>query len=405
MSNPLAIAAVTATLRNLLTQGLAPDPDLSDVTVTLHPPDQARPGAASSNQLNLFLYLARPDAAWRNLTMPTRVGGGAVQFPPLALNLFYLITAYGRDNDAQRPFSHMLLGRAMSILHDHPVLGADEIAAALPDSDLATQVERVRLTLQPLSLEELSKLWTAFQCEYRLCAAYEAAVVLIESVRPSRAPLPVLRRGAEDRGADAQGNLVPPFPQLVALGPAGAVELGKVVTVSGHHLDGTRVQVRLTSPRLATPRLLDPAPGASSDQLTVTLPEDEILPAGFYRLAVVITSAGTARVTNELPLVIAPTITAGLPAQVASVRGTATLRLTLQSRVLPDQSSVLLLGDRAIAAAPLAAPQRELVFTIPDAVPGEHLCRVRIDGVDSALVADPEARPLSFDRAKLASIT
>ena len=44
--------------------------------------------------------------------------------PPLALNLFYLLTAYGRDNDAQRPFSHMLLGRAMSILHDHPVLGA-----------------------------------------------------------------------------------------------------------------------------------------------------------------------------------------------------------------------------------------------------------------------------------------
>jgi hypothetical protein len=46
---------------------------------------------------------------------------------------------------------------------------------------LHEQVERVRITLQPLTLEEVAKLWNVFQTPYRISVAYEVSVVLIES--------------------------------------------------------------------------------------------------------------------------------------------------------------------------------------------------------------------------------
>src|SRR5277367_4765553 len=127
MSNPLAIAAVTATLRQLLQTGLAADPDLNDVTVTIQPLDRARTGGNAANQLNLFLYHVLPSGAWRNTSIPNRFRSGESGAPPLGLNLYYLITAFGKENDTLRPFSHQLLGRAMSILNDHPLLSSAEI--------------------------------------------------------------------------------------------------------------------------------------------------------------------------------------------------------------------------------------------------------------------------------------
>ena len=68
MSNSLAIAAVTATLRNLLVAGFAGDGAVADTAFTTQPPDKARSG--TTNQLNLFLYQTTPNAAWRNQSMP-----------------------------------------------------------------------------------------------------------------------------------------------------------------------------------------------------------------------------------------------------------------------------------------------------------------------------------------------
>ena len=92
----------------------------------------------------------------------------------------------------------------MSVLHDHPLLGSEEIKKAtetnVAGSNLHEQIERVRITPHPLSLEEMSKMWTMFQTQYRISAAYEVSVVLIESTLPTRAALPVLTRGKDDAG-------------------------------------------------------------------------------------------------------------------------------------------------------------------------------------------------------------
>ena len=185
------------------------DPDLTDTTVTILPLDKAR-GNNNANQLNLFLYQVQPNAAWRNQNIPSQVAPGETGNPPLALTLHYLLTAFGRDNDTTLPFGHQLLGRAMSIFYDHAVLGPDEIraatAASLPGSDLDRQVERVRITLQPMSLDEISKLWSGLVTQYRLSVGYEVSVALIDSTLPKRTPLPVLTRGAGDKGVIVAGE-------------------------------------------------------------------------------------------------------------------------------------------------------------------------------------------------------
>ncbi len=413
MSNPLAIAAVTATLRNLLFQGVTADPDLADTTVTTQPLDEARDSNNSANQINLFLYQTVPNAAWRNMDMPRQVKPGETGQPPLPLSLYYLITAYGRNDDV---FGHRLLGRAMSILHDHPLLGADEIQAALPGNDLHEQVERVRITPQPLSLDEMSKLWTTFQTQYRISAAYQVSVVLIESTRPARTPLPVLTRGPADEGVAAQPDLTPPFPTLESVRPPNnqpSARLRDVLTLSGHHLEGDSVAVRFNNPRLTDPvptQLLE----NTATEIKVKILDatgDPVAPvrwvAGFYTVAAVISRASeTDRTTNELPFALAPRITTALPITVARnpSSGDAIITLTCSPQVRPEQHAALLLGDREILAQPHPTQTDTLTFAVTAAIPGEYFVRLRVDGVDSLLV-DRSVAPPVFDQTQKVTIT
>ena len=62
----------------------------------------------------------------------------------------------------------------------------------LGDSVFTEQIENVRITWNPLTADEMSKLWGSFQVAYRLSAAYEVSVVLIRSKKPAAAAPPVL---------------------------------------------------------------------------------------------------------------------------------------------------------------------------------------------------------------------
>src|SRR6185437_15607604 len=129
---------------------------------------------------------------------------------------------------------------------------------------LDSQLEKVRITLHPITVDELSKLWTGFATQYRLSAAYEVGVTLIESTRPSNAPLPILTRGKGDSGVTAQSDLTPPIPTLESLTlpkKQPSALLGDTVTLNGFHLDGTNVGVAFNHPLWSTP--VEIAPMAS----------------------------------------------------------------------------------------------------------------------------------------------
>jgi hypothetical protein len=413
MSNPLAIAAVTATMRNLLTRGIRADPDLDDTTVTMLPVDRARPDGATANQLNVFLYHMLPSPAWRNMDMPTRVRNGETGVPPLALNLYYLITAYGRNNDAELPFSHQLLGRAMSVLMDHPLLGADEIKAALPNNDLWQQIERIRFTLQPLPQDELSKLWTGFQTGFRLSMAYEATVVLIESGASIKAPFPVLTRRFDDLGPTVQASLAPPYPTLTGLvlpHPVASLLPGDQLVLQGSQLLGDGAVINFANPNLPAPISVPVTQPGTEEEISVVIPD---VPAnwvaGFYTLTVTVTRNGApdavkvpankVRTTNALSVALASRITGPLPLPLVVAAAKGVTKVTVQSKpdLRPGQRVALLLDDREIAAPDRAKQSNQTTFDVPNAAANTSFrMRLRVDGVDSPII-DWTKSPPAFD--------
>lgn len=419
MSNEFAVAAVTLTLRNLLDkikditdsdefdQLPADAKPSAEIMVTNLPLDEAYEFDKAKNQVNLFLYHVEYSAAWRNMDIPGRINQGETGHPPLALNLYYVITAYGENGSEL--IGHLLLGKAMSLLHDHAVFGRTEIKDAFEVSGLHEQIERLRITPQPISLDEASKLWTGFQTQYRLSAAYEVSVVLIESKHPAKTPLPVLTRGPGDEGVIAQPHLIPPYPTLEATTPPNkqpGVRLGEVLTLSGHHLGGDNVVLRFMNPHL--PRAIEvPAQaGGTEKEIEVQLPvEPANWPAGVYTLAAVISKTGEEdRTTNEIPFMIAPRIiTIDIAPLSPPVEGQYLATVTCSPQVLPEQNASLLLGDREFPAEDHPTKTNTLTFPLSKVKDGEYFVRLRIDGVDSLLI-DRSVTPPIFDVSQKVTI-
>jgi Pvc16 N-terminal domain len=411
MSNAQAVAAITATLQAILLNEVPlGSPDLADLSVSILPLDKAR-GVNTNNQLNLFLYMVNRNAAFANADMPRQVQSGEVAISPLPLNLYYLVTAFGRDDDVVQPFGHELLGKAMSVLYDHPILSAADITSAtqtlLPDNDLASQVERVRITMHPLTIDELSKLWTGFSMQYRLSAAYEVGVALIESTRGTQAGLPVLTRGPGDQGVAAQSNLLPPEPTLTGVTPPNAqpsARLNDVVALSGFNLNGSNISVLLTHPLLHQPVPVVPNPGGTATNLAFKVPNTPaVLPSGFYTVTVMLQRPGETfqRPTNAAPLALAPTATLS-PASAPA--GTIAYTATVSPDVLPAQRASLLLGSTEIVADAHLSQTGALTFTATDVVAGDYWFRIRVDGVDTHLI-DRTKIPPAYDPTQKVTVT
>ena len=432
MSNALAIAALTAVLKDLLYNGLI-DRNVSgtlgtSVTVSALPPDRVKTGTSDPTQLNLFLYHVAPNPGWRNADLPARNGRGErLSNPPLALDLFYLLTAYGKQDFE----TEILLGYAMQLLHETPVLTRDAVRRSLsPTSpvgggllppplsslvaaELADQVELIKLAMQPMNAEETSKLWSAIQSNYRASVAYQATVVLIESARPAKSPLPVLTRGPDDQGAIVRPEAVappPPFPTLLAVTPPNrqpAIRPGDLLAIEGHNLAGDSIAVRFANPRLAAPNSETPQPGGTATNLTVRIPDapaDWV--AGLYRMSATVRRTGRPdQTTNELALALAPVIVGISPNPAArDANGRVTLTVTCKPQVRPQQRVSLFLGDREVPAQPHPSPTGTLTFRVGAAPPGQHWVRLRVDGVDSLLV-DRSATPPVFDPSQRVTIT
>jgi hypothetical protein len=437
VSSALAIGAVSAVLKNLLDNGIVEQVPLgTTVNVTAVAPDTIRLDAADDPpQLNVFMHQVTPNAAWRNRELPSRSGDGErISNPPLALDLHYLITAYGRS-DFQ---AEILLGYAMHLLHERPVLDRAAIKRALDPSpldasmlppafqaltasDLADQVEAIRITPITMAVDEMSKLWSAIQTHYRPSAAYQVSVVLIDAKKPVRNPLPVLSRGPvdpvsnRDRGVVVNADMLPPLPTLFGAEPPAkqvVARLGESVTVSGIRLTGAGATALLAHRLVTTPLEIPVTPNASGSGFTLALPNDAAaqanFAAGLWQLSVRLTPPGDPhpRETNGIGLPIAadPVIGAdaglGLPA-VTVVRGGVPPQVTVtihsRPRVRIGQRATLSLDGVTAEANPRTLAADPLVFVFPNTIPaGNRWVRLRVDGVDSPLVQRSGPAPV-FD--------
>jgi hypothetical protein len=438
MSSALALGAVTAVLKDLLDNALIDHSASSvlggSVTVSALPPDRIETGETETPRLNLFLYRVAPNAALRNLDLPSRDDHGSRRGnPPLALDLHYLLSAYS----AQDFEAEILLGYAMLMLHETPVFSRAAVRralaapspvdggilppamGALATSDLAEQAELVKLTPEALDAEALSRLWTAFGAKYRPSAAYRATVVLIERDLPARSPLPVLSRGepdattGKDEGVRVQPSVLPPYPALESAmppDPQPAVRLGELLTLSGRNLEGDGLTARFTHLRSGRTLDLEPEPGASATGFQVRMPPDPpaapvpddspLNPAnwraGVHAVTVVVQRTGEAdRTTNELPIVLAPRLDSITAA--AGAGDEITVTVAVSPPVRRTQRARLVVRTLEVPADPFPGESADtLEFTSSGFPAGPQWVRLRVDEAESLLV-DRSATPPAFD--------
>ncbi|KXU84621.1 hypothetical protein CR51_41470 [Caballeronia megalochromosomata] len=410
MSTALAVAAVTQALKNLLADGVLDDNvsgQVGDVRVTALPPDRvAVDGTDAHSQINLFLYQVTENAAWRNVGLPSfSRTGERISNPPLALDLHYLLMAYG----VQELHSEILLGYAMQILHDTPQLSRDGLREALkgidastttsppgvvkpPEipkhlgmialSNLAEQFELVKFTPEVLSTEEISRLWTAFGAKYRTSAAYVASCVLIQSTVATRATRPVIRSNLE---------VVQFLRPTIGDAQPSMVAAGKTLTLTGSQLwQPGSTHVQLSSVEVPV------QPGATSLQLQVLVPNT--LRAGINTASVSlgVSFADTDPAVGERPGPMSNTVAFMLIPSLLNVPASAKQGAAVTVDVNPpvgfDQDVQILLDDTAIVVPPRPAPPAgtetttSITFTVPKGMAaGIVHVRIRVDGAESKL--------------------
>jgi hypothetical protein len=414
MSNFLAVATVTAALRELLLAAVSPDVPGADVT-TLRPNGSGTPATS----INIYLYQVTPNAALSNADLPTRRGDGQlVQRPVAALDLQYLLTFFGSEAQLE---PQRLLGSTVRALHSRPVLTRDSIKQTiakplfsyLAQSNLADAVELVRFTPVPLQLEELSKLWSVyFQTPYSLSIAYQATVVLIESEESTHTALPV----------SARNIYAVPFRQplieevVSAAGSNAPITSESPIVIRGKRLRGDITQVSVAG--VDATALIS---SVSDTEIQLTLPAG--LRAGVQGLQVIQPSMmGTPLAphrgteSNLAAFVLHPKIKKlpgdipdiTVPAPVIAGDGTRSANVTikLSPNVSQPQRAVLFMnefnppGNRAARAYSFdSSPHNKtgdpaetdtLVFPIHGVRDGVYLARVQIDGADTALEQDPD---------------
>jgi hypothetical protein len=141
--------------------------------IVLSPPPEP---AAGAPLLSVYLYHVEPDAHLRNQPY-LNVDAGGLRYPPLALQLHYLITGL----DDQEPTNQLVLGRILQHFHDNPFIG--EVAGAPLDNSFGGNSPEARIMLEMLTLEELSRVWQALRSGYQLSLAYRVQVVTVDSAR------------------------------------------------------------------------------------------------------------------------------------------------------------------------------------------------------------------------------
>lgn len=410
MSNSQAIAAVTSCLQQLVEKAFD-----TAIPVTTKAPDKAHTDPAT-RRLNLFLYSVGPNAAWRNHDLPTERPGERGR-PPLALNLQYLLTVYA-DDEVE---SHKLLGAAVGALSDHPTLLPSELSTPPGVSSAPNALfERVHVTLQPLTIEELSKLWGAFQSQFRLSVAFEACAALIESRHEAPASLPVLQLGTDGRGPVA-GAILSRFPFLERVTPT-TPRASETVTVIGRNLvkPGSRpsdIQIVLSRMGEEIRRVTDVAIVSKNDRpadlqtgfdaVSFKMPADTpVLEAGPYGVSAhVLTDdeLGKRRTypSNEVLMSISPRIARITPVSVKA-GATSVLKVRCEPKPGVGQRVRLLVGVREFAPTEDAGAQ--LTFSVERLTAGEHTVRLRIDGVDSLRVIRRDNK-LEFESPDILTVT
>lgn len=389
MADFTGIQAVTETLRQLLLERMQEQAALTDVT-TFSPDTDDTPDGP---WVNLFLYRITESADLKNQDLPGRGGSLSYGHPPLSVNLHYLITTMGLDSADTRG-AQRVLGDAMLTLHDHPVIAKDD---PVLDPGLQQEVELLKITLEPLSAEELSNIWTATTAPYRLAVAYRVTVVQLESPLPRQIARPV---GAPPEAGPRVYAVPLDRPQITAVGVThGALDeveampyarIGDTLVIDGGQLHPGR-RVLLGDVEAAVEA------ASTASRVFVAVPDEPALHAGIQRLQLV-SDIQIGEPPRDVPVmrsnvaafVLIPTVESTSP---ATGGAGATLTITGDRLVADAGPTIVLIGDHAANPQSGATAALVAVTVPPELAPGVHPVRVRVNGAESIDPASFEVTP------------
>lgn len=393
MSDSFSIAMVTSALCYILNR--------EGIKVSAKSPDSM---TDADNQVNIYLYQVTPNLGYRNMDLPARgYSGNVVTKQQLGLDLHYLMTAYS-EKDKDELAAHKLMGEVTRLLHENPILTRDmlqelideadtnpgnlpqnlgSVAQDIATSDLAEQVELVKLTMQMLSLEDMTKLWSSFfkTGTYRISVAYRATVVLIDGKHEAATAMPVRERNVY--------AIAPKKPEITYVDPQ-VIEYGtQTVTIVGKNLKADYVRVDFGEDKEIGD--MDEPDSVADDELEVDVSSLDI---GVHQVRVIHPlSIGTPETLHKGPgsnsalFAIAPKFEHTADPADAAQFTPATRKLTLRVEpgIAAGQKAEVILGtQKPIGAIIESEPVIEIEVDVPsDVSDGTYPVRLRVDGAET----------------------
>ncbi len=393
MSNFLAVATVSAALQLHLTDAVKAAVGGAEVWVDRSDVKRQRAG------VNIYMYRTSVDPIRRNEELPARHDDASLRSKPkTAVNLHYLLTFHGKDDEL---VPQRLLGATLAALHTRPIISRhllDQVVteatdnppshAYLATSDLAAADAVVRISLDPLDLDELSKLWSVFfQSPYQLSTTYVASAVLLEEQGGTVVPAPPV--------LEPQLTVRPLLQPTIlsarnAADPRAPVVAGSVLLIAGSGLRGDETLVRIG------PEELTPTPAeTTATSIRVGLGAAPGLRAGLQPVVVahrwLVGDPAQPRggeVSNAVGVIVSPTITASVGG------GDLTVVSDLEVGVRQQASVSLLVPATGVPARVLDVSARSAdttTLTVPIAgvAAGQYGVTVQIDGAESPVTRNP----------------
>jgi hypothetical protein len=393
MSNSFSIAMVTSALCYILNK--------EGIKVSAKSPDSM---TDADNQVNIYLYQVTPNVGYRNIDLPARgYSGNVVTKQQLGLDLHYLVTAYS-EKEKDELVAHKLLGEVTRLLHENPILTRDmlrdliqeadtnpgnlpqnlgSVAQDIATSDLAKQVELVKLTMQTLSLEDMTKLWSSFfkTGTYRISVSYRATVVLIDGKDEADAAMPVRERNVY--------AIAPKKPEITYVDPQVVEHGTQTVTLVGKNLRADHVRVDFGEGKEIDD--MDEPDSVADDELQVDVSSLDI---GVHQVRVKHPlSIGTPETLHKGPgsntalFAIAPKFEHTASPAYAAKFDSATRKLTLKVEpgITTGQKVEVILGtQKPIGATIESEPVSEIEVDVPSSVSdGTYPVRLRVDGAET----------------------
>ncbi len=167
------ISDVGETMIKLLRSELVPEPILEPSKINV-----CSPAKKADSQLSLYLYNIEEAGEYRKTKMIS-IDKDTKSYPPMALNFYYLITAYSGSQELTKSSDeHKILGKAMQVFYDNPTIKGSRLTGSLKGSQ-----QEIKISFKNLTYDEMMRIWHFNDLPYVLSVAYKVGPVYLESTR------------------------------------------------------------------------------------------------------------------------------------------------------------------------------------------------------------------------------